>query len=206
MRAVAKALSVVLHPVWMPTAIVVLAFSLHPYLALRFIGDGRIGVLYTMVFVMTAVFPLLSVWMFKRGGMVRDWTMPLREERTLVYAITLMYCGMCYWLLRRTAGHPMVLSLFLGGCVVLAAVLLINLRWKISAHMAGICGLLGALLALMLLQGVQAPLLFAALVALAGALGTARLLITDHTPAQVYTGALLGLVGVLGCALFGLRI
>lgn len=206
MRAVAKALSVVLHPVWMPTAIVVLAFSLHPYLALRFIGDGRIDVLYTMVFVMTAVFPLLSVWMFKRGGMVRDWTMPLREERTLVYAITLMYCGMCYWLLRRTAGHPMVLSLFLGGCVVLAAVLLINLRWKISAHMAGICGLLGALLALMLLQGVQAPLLFAALVALAGALGTARLLITDHTPAQVYTGALLGLVGVLGCALFGLRI
>lgn len=206
MRAVAKALSVVLHPVWMPTAIVVLAFSLHPYLALRFIGDGRIGVLYTMVFVMTAVFPLLSVWMFKRGGMVRDWTMPLREERTLVYAITLMYCGMCYWLLRRTAGHPMVLSLFLGGCVVLAAVLLINLRWKISAHMAGICGLLGALLALMLLQGVQAPLLFAALVALAGALGTARLLITDHTPTQVYAGALLGLVGVLGCALFGLRI
>ncbi len=206
MRAIARGLSVVLHPVWMPTAIVVLAFSLHPYLALRFIGDGRLNILFAMVFVMTAVFPLLSVWVFKRGGLLSGFTMPAREERTLVYAVTLIYVVMCYWLLRRTAGHPMLLDLFFGGCLVLALVLAINLRWKISAHMAGAGGVVGALSALMFLQGVDAPVLFTVALVLSGALGSSRLLLSDHSPAQVHVGFVLGAAVLFMSAVFGWRI
>ena len=38
-----------------------------------------------------------------------------------------------------------------------------------------------------------------------GALGTARLLVTDHSPAQIYAGALVGLASTFLCLLFGIN-
>ena len=63
--------------------------------------------------------------------------------------------------------------------------------------------IIGMVLGLMLFHGARAwflPLLFI----LAGALGTARLLISDHTPAQIYVGAAIGLAGTFGCLAFGI--
>jgi hypothetical protein len=66
----------------------------------------------------------------------------------------------------------------------------------------GIGGVLGMVFGLMLLHGAQLRTLPLLLV-LAGALGSARLLVTDHTPAQVYTGAALGFAGTFLCLLYG---
>ena len=88
--------------------------------------------------------------------------------------------------------------------VGLAATLLITLGWKISAHMVGIGGLVGVVFGLMLIHGAQAPILLGVLFLLVGALGTARLIVTDHSPAQIYIGGLLGLFCTFSCVLFRL--
>ena len=43
------------------------------------------------------------------------------------------------------------------------------------------------------------------LLVMTGALGTARLLVTDHSPAQIYAGALVGLASTFLCLLFGIN-
>jgi hypothetical protein len=202
LRALAHILSVLLHPLWMPTLTVWLCFRIDPYMSYGFTPEGLLLV-YGMIFAMTAVFPLTSVFLMRRSGLVSDLTMPLRRERIPAYLSALMYYGMACFLVYRTTANAMTLGIFFGMTVTLLLVLLITLRWKISAHMAGIGGLVGAIVSVMLVDDREAPLLLCGLFVLAGALGTARLVASDHSPAQVYTGAALGFCGVLGCALYG---
>ncbi len=203
MRTVSQVLSVLLHPLWMPTLTIVLCFGIDPYMSYGFTREGLLMV-YGMVFAMTAVFPLTSVLLLRRTGLVQDMTMPTRQERIPAYLSTLVYYGMCYYLLRTWLDNPATLGIFCGATLGLLLVLLITLRWKISAHMAGIGGLIGALLAVMVVDEREAPVLLCGSFLLAGALGTARLVVSDHTPAQIYAGALLGCACVYGCVVGGI--
>ncbi len=201
MRKAAHVLSVLLHPVWMPTLALAIAFHSDPHLTFAFSQRGQ-WMIIGMVFVMTALFPISSMFMLWRSGAVGELAMPVRKERTVPLLLTLVYCGMAYYLLRRTPNAPATLALFFGIMLTMAAVLFINLRWKISLHTAGIGGLVGMALAFLLIHGSMAgvlPLLFI----LVGALGSARLLVSDHTPAQIYSGAALGAVVTFTCIVAG---
>ena len=123
----------------------------------------------------------------------------MRRERILPFLLSLIYFCMAYYLLRRTPNVAATLALFSGCMVALAATLLITLAWKISAHMVGMGGLIGVVCGLMLIHGAQASILLGVLFLLIGALGTARLLVTDHTPAQIYVGGVLGLFCTFSC-------
>jgi hypothetical protein len=205
MRTFANVLSVLLHPLWMPTLTIWLCFGVDPYMSYGFTKTYLLA-LYGMAFALTALFPLTSALLLRRTGLVNDLTMPTRQERIPAYFMTLGYYVMWYYVLRTRLDNPMTLGIFMGATVGVLLVLLITLRWKISAHMAGIGGLIGALLAVMVTDDREAPLLLCALFVLAGALGTARLVASDHTPAQVYAGALLGCGCVYVCTAFGLVI
>ncbi|HEY0977993.1 MAG TPA: hypothetical protein VGE21_11040 [Flavobacteriales bacterium] len=203
MRTVARVLSVLLHPVWMPTLLVVMIFSLDPYLALAYGNSIQVLVLYGMVLVMTALFPLMSTWMLQRSGVVGSLQLPLRRDRIPVMLVTLLYHGMAYWLLRRTIAHPPTLSLLFGSLLALALASLITLRWKISLHQLGFGGVVGALSALVLVDRLYVPALLATAFVAWGALGSARLLVGDHSPAQVHAGGALGAVVMFASVMFG---
>lgn len=205
MRALANALSVLLHPLWMPTLSLAVCVLIDPYIRFRYTLEG-LYLTGAMVFAMTAVFPLTSALLMRRSGLVSDLTMPHRVERILAYLVTLLYYVMCYYLIRRTTEDQVVLGLFFGAACCLLLVLLITLRWKISAHMAGAGGLIGAVLSVMAADGQRAPWLLCALFVLVGALGTARLITGSHTPAQVYAGAVLGCACVYASVTLGLSI
>lgn len=202
MRKAAHVLSLLLHPVWMPTLALLIAFRIDPHLTFAFSPQGQ-RVIIGMVFIMTALFPAASMLMLWRSGLVSELAMPLRKERLMPFLLTLIYFGMAYYLLRRTPNSPATLSIFLGIILALAADLLLTLRWKVSIHMTGMGGLVGIVLGLMLVHGARTPL-FPLLLLLAGALGTARLLVYDHTPAQVYTGAAIGFAATFGCIVLGI--
>lgn len=197
MRKAAHVLSAVLHPIWMPTLALVIAFALDPHLTFAFTVKGQ-WTIVGMILVMTALFPISSMFMLWRSGLVSKLSMPERRERAIPYLLTLIYFAMAYYLLRRTPSHTVTLSLFSGMITALVVVLLLNIRWKVSLHMVGIGGVVGMLLALVLIHGAPAgPLPLAFL--LAGALGSARLLVGDHSPAQIYVGALIGMAATSVC-------
>ena len=69
MRKAAHVLSLVLHPVWMPTLALLLAFRIDPHLTFAFTPQGQ-WVIVGMVFVMSALFPISSMFMLWRSGAV----------------------------------------------------------------------------------------------------------------------------------------
>lgn len=202
MRAIANVLSVLLHPLWMTTWAVAICFRLDPYMYHGYGMEARLMFL-GMIFLMTALFPLVSALLMHRSGLVSRLSMPTRAERIPVYITSLIHQGMCWYLVHSITDHPVTQGILQGAFITLLITLLITLRWKISAHMAGIGGLIGAVLATLLVDDREATLLLCGLFVLAGALGSARLLTSDHTPAQIHAGALLGFTCVFVSATYG---
>lgn len=189
--AAAQFLSIALHPLFMPVCTLALVLWADPHLGYFLDLRSRLIVL-GMVALMTVVFPITSALLLIRSGLLSGLRMPGRRERVAPYCMTLVYYGMTWFLLARTPLHPLTLSLMIGAALALLLTTLVTLRWKISAHMVGIGGAVGAVVALGHLHRLHLLVPIAGMLVLAGMLGTARLLTSDHTPAQVYAGFLVG--------------
>jgi hypothetical protein len=198
LQFLARVLNILLHPLFMPLYTVALALRVDPHLAFFLPGELR-WIVIGMVALMTVAFPLTSTLLLLRTGLVRSLQMPERKERIAPFAMTAIYYGMAWYLLHRTPLHEAVFAIFFGAILALAITTFVTLRWKISAHMVGIGGLIGALAGLTAIHSLPLLPVIAAAVLLAGALGTARLLTSDHTPAQVYTGAAAGFLCTYLC-------
>lgn len=201
MRTAARWLSVLLHPIFLPTYTLGLALRLDPHLAFFLPAEAQ-WITLGMVALMTIAFPITSTLLLLRAGLISSLEMPARRERIAPYVMTMIYFAMAWYLLRRTPLHPAVHALLLGALVALAATTIITLRWKISAHMVGIGGAVGALTALSSMHGLQLLVPISVLLLFVGALASARLLTSDHTPAQVYVGFFVGALAVATCVLF----
>ena len=105
MRPIALALSIVLHPLLMPVYALALAFSLDVHTSFFLDERGR-WIILGMVALMTVVFPLISITLLWRSGLITDPAMPKRHERTAPYVMTLFYQAMAYYLMRRSDGRP----------------------------------------------------------------------------------------------------
>ena len=196
MPRLARLVSILLHPVFMPVYALGLMVLVDPRMAWALRPDLRPSAL-GMVAALTIVFPLISALLLVRAGLVSGLEMPRAGERIAPYTVTLFYYGITWYLLRKLPLHPAVAQFMVGAGIALLITLLVTPRWKISAHMVGAGGVLGALVALGWL-GVPHffPIVAAALI-LCGLLGTARLVASDHTAGQVYAGAALGFLCLL---------
>lgn len=191
MKTFAHFLSYALHPLFMPLLTVWLALELDPHLGYFLPPPGR-WMMLGMLGIMTIAFPITSALMLQRAGLISSLQMPDHRERTAPFTITLIYCGMAYYLLGKTPLHPLVHAMFLGVLLALLLTILINVRWKISAHMVGIGGLVGALIGIAVVHALPLLPVVALVIVAGGVLGAARLYITDHTQAQILLGAALG--------------
>ena len=135
------------------------------------------------------VFNLLILYKLKY---VTSLKIENRKERTFPLIMTsLCYFGLFYMIYDFNIWPAIKLFILGGGLCILCAAI-INLWWQISAHMIGIGGLIGALLAICFYM--QMPVLMAICVCLiiAGGIGFARLQLNAHTPHQVYVGFIFG--------------
>ncbi len=203
MTGVARLLSWALHPVLMPLLTLLIAFQIDPKLSYFLPDDFQLR-FFSLLAIMTIGFPVLSLIMLYRQGHISSLHLPERKERTGPFMLTLLYYCLTYYFIMRISLDPAIHSMLLGAILALALTILINLSWKISIHMVGIGGLLGCVLALSTYHYPSNPLyLIGLLILLSGALGTSRLLLRAHKPAEVYGGFALGLACVFAVVAIG---
>ena len=193
LHIVSMALSGLLHPLFMPTYGIVLfclAFSQQVPLPPAYWLVACIG-----TFFMTALIPL-SLMIFRRlRGEISDISISKAPERTPIYVYTIIcYAFWCYFLF-KVIHAPFVSLIGVGATIALALVLFINTRWKISAHLTGLGGLFGGILAYVYNYTLPLPMVTITIIlGVALALMFARLYLNAHTSLQVVTGFLLGII------------
>ncbi len=187
--------SILLSPLLMPTYGVIVALWLSNLLVLTL---STKLVIISFVFLLTCVIPVTLILLLKFLKIIDDPQLNNRKERLIPYIITIVcYVATAVYLLMINAPEWLWMFMFGGGCAALVS-LFINFRWKISAHMAGIGGLI-ALLCRINEDGDGVfellPVICGAII-VAGILGTSRIAMERHTLWQVLMGALNGFVCV----------
>ena len=83
-----------------------------------------------------------------------------------------------------------------GSTLSLIAILLINRRWKISAHLSGIGGLTGGIFGYSYFLGINPLGLLVAMLVLSALTALSRIELKAHTPGQTLAGFTVGFLMV----------
>lgn len=147
-----------------------------------------------MIFSFSFVLPVINIYILYRLNRVSSLRMENQSERTFPYVLTsCFYFGLFYLFLDLSVWPSIKVLIFGGGLSVLLTAI-INLRYKISAHMVGAGGLLGSLIVVSYVLKYNAVPQIAVLVLIAGLIATCRLYLKAHQPKQIYAGFFLGLL------------
>lgn len=197
----AKFISRIFHPLLMPTYGYLLLFNTRNYLS-TFLPLKIKIILVALTFLFTFVFPALNAFILLKMGRIKSLEMEDPKERLLPYGTTILYYMALLYLL-YSVHFPLICKIIiLGGACCILLTLLVNLKWKISAHMVGVGGIAGAILAISYRLQSDIQLSFFTILLIAGFVGYARLKLNAHTPAQVYTGFLAGFLIQMGLIVF----
>lgn len=191
---ISKALSIALYPLLLPT------YGIGLYMAMM---HGRLHALPTLyiwvsivgTLVLTALIPIGLMLMLWKRGSISSLHIENAAERTTPYIYTLICFGFwCYFVIDVIQLPSIWNGIAIGATVALAIATIINRRWKISAHLTGMGGLLGGICSIALFYSTMPTMLVIIVLLLSLALMYARLYLNAHTPMQVVCGYLLGIL------------
>jgi hypothetical protein len=195
-RRLAPAISVVTHPLLMPTYAFVFLLNFPAYFSMVIPEEAKWKVI-VLVFGMSAVAPAFLVALLAHYSRVTTIKMHQREERHFPYVVTVMCFYLAYMVMKKTGLSEIYIYLMSGVTLLAFLTLLVNLFWKISSHMVGVGGLTGLFTGISILLETYYAWMILGAVVISGLVGTARLAMGEHTPSQVYAGYLLGFFSLL---------
>ncbi len=194
-RKLATILSYILHPAVYPLLGVLAVIRFTPF----FVPSNILFMSMGLVFVGTYVLPVCISYLLYRLTIIRSLEMKTAKDRRIPY----MLGALCYYLVAMLIEKiqlPREAYLYLLACTMVIVVHLVSLLYfKPSAHLAGIGGFTGLLLALSLKYAVNLLPFLAVCFLLAGFLASARLFLKAHDGRELISGYFSGLllVGVM---------
>ena len=149
-------------------------------------------VMLAMVYLLTVVAPSLLIHLYR---LCQGWTsheLGRKERRLVPYIISIVcYFACFFWMEYRNT--PRVISIIVVVALTIQMVCaLINIWWKISTHTAAIGGVAGGLVSYSIAFSFNPLWWLCFVLILAGAVGTARMILRQHSLSQVVGGFLIG--------------
>lgn len=201
-RPIALFFSAVGHPLLLPSYLYYAVCFHLPGLVQQPVLPDRwrlLGVVVLFTFLLPTLSTLLLLWTGLLTG-----TLELREraQRPLPLLLTAGSFSTAAVLLGNSPAtlEPLLYYMMAGMALTVLLTTLVSLRWKISAHGAGVGGAVGLFAVLYFSEPTLSYLLWWLLgsLAAAGAVLKARLALQAHTSAQAWAGFVLGVGTVVG--------
>ena len=188
----AQVISVLGHPLFMPLYAFGLLIYTNPYINMMITETSKYFTLGILL-VFTIILPVLTSVLFKLFGLIDSLYMKTAKERRWPFLLTLIWYYMGIQLLTRIYVPQSFLLLMIGATSIVGVALVITSRWKISIHMLGIGGVIGAIIGISQRFQFDHSILLIALILFAGLIGYSRLKTNSHNFRQVYAGFIVGI-------------
>lgn len=192
-KVLAEGLSFLLHPLFIPSLLfgVILYFSPH---VVAYLADEYRLYIWGLLTLTTLVIPLSCFLILHYFGTMPSLGMTNRSERPAPFLYISVFYGITTYFFISKFPSLVNINIMLAGITLILFVLtLVTFYWKISAHSTGIGGAVGFLASFTLLyQDGQLLYPLSVMVVLAGISMSARLYLNEHSPPEVWVGALLG--------------
>ena len=197
LKAIAKIISYIFHPLFIPVYLSWFLVRIQPYLFAGFSDWDKTMVMIRFV-VMYTFFPLVTVLLAKGLGFLQSIYLKTQRDRIIPYVASGVYYFWMWYVLRNQPEFPdMVIKLTLAIFIASSIGLLANIYMKVSMH--GIA--MGVMVAFMMLLAFSQPVNFGIYISItlliAGLVCTSRFIVSNHTQAEVYGGLMLGIFSQL---------
>lgn len=186
MKALARALSLLLHPLLVPTEVTLLLLYGPTFYALWPAGI-KIYLLWVIA-LFTMIVPAIFVLFLRTSGRLPDLWLSQRRERLLPLAIGMIFALLCILVVRKLPDAVLLRRLLLATAACEAFCLAVTLRWKISLHLTTMGGVTALLTVMAIAELGQLTVPLYAVVALSGLLASARLHLGSHNGMQILAG------------------
>lgn len=197
LRVPAKLLSYIFHPLFIPTYIF---FWLTWRFPMEFAGINPF-LMFTRklnVFWTTAFFPAFAVFLLWRLKFIDNIFLKTQRERIAPYIISMIFYWWMWYLSRNFTDQPVVLQFFYFGIFLNTVFgLIINNFIKLSMHAMGVGGAATCIILCSLYYQTYLGVDIISIMLLTGLVCTARLILNDHNPRQIYTGLFIGILSQL---------
>jgi hypothetical protein len=199
LKQAAQSISTVFNPLIVPTVGILLVMNYIP--AVDYYSFKLKFVLMAIVICSSCLIPLLYLFISNINQKLfnEKWHANSKILFDLFSCLSLFLGAQ---LLGRLPITGIFKLLLLGSCFVFLIDFIISFRWNISEHVTAIGALWGTLIALNFRYGFDIVLILMGVSLLAGIMGAARIILQQHTPAQVYTGFILGASLMFGFLFF----
>ncbi|MCH3881674.1 MULTISPECIES: hypothetical protein [Tenacibaculum] len=186
-----KLISVLLHPIVVPTIGVILYFLTVPTL---FVKKQKLAIL-GLIFIATYFVPLLLLIVLKALNRIESYQVNTIKERKLPLAFMIVLFYLLGNSLYNIAQIRDIGILFYATSLGLMLIYILFLfKLKTSLHLISMGIALGFFLLMSTFYSVSFSLVIIVIIILSGLLGSSRLHLKAHTPTEVYLGFILGVI------------
>ena len=191
MLRVARITSIVFTPFSIPFLAFLVLF-LFSYL--RIMPILYKGIVLGIVYCFTILTPTITIFLFRKiNGFARHELI----DRTIRYVpilLTIISYVFCLLMMRKLNIPWYMTGIIFVSLVISIICILVNLKWKLSEHMAGMGGIIGGLVSFSALFSYNPVVWLCLFILIAGILGSARIVLGHHTLGEVLSGFVVGLV------------
>ena len=195
----ARIISMLFTPFYLPIIGLAMLFTFS-YLSM-FPWTYKIQVLL-LTYLFTILLPSLLIHLYRR---YQGWNLielGHRERRMVPYAISIVCYFTCIYVMDRLHMPHFMSSIVVAALAVQIVCALINVWWKISIHTAAAGGMGGSVFAFSLFLGFNPIWWFCLIFLLGGILGTCRMILRQHSLAQVVVGFWVGFLAAATAIIF----
>ncbi len=203
LRVIARIISWVFHPVFVPVMVIAFLLYEHPYLFAGFSSFLKFRIMMIAIVCFT-FFPLVTVLLLKGLKFIDTIYLHTQKDRVIPFiACMIWYFWISYvWFnFGKTTGGadmPKEAVLFAAATFISTIIgLMVNIRMKVSLHTISA----GIVLAFFILMAFTQSLHFGSWLSVAllftGLVCTARMIVSDHTTKEIYGGLVTGAASVL---------
>lgn len=200
----ARIFSSVFRPSYFPTVGMLLLVLFFPYLN-QFPLSFKLWLL-SVTYIFTLCLPALGIFIYRR---LHGWSrseLRKQHKRIVPYTISIC-CYICLMHILHASHMPHFITAIISiSLLIQCSCIIINVWWKVSLHAAGSGGAIGAIVGY---SDIYTPLFgfnplrwLSLAILVSGCVMTSRMILRQHTLAQVLGGTLIGIAcGIVGTLL-----
>ena len=147
-----------------------------------------------VVYCFTIFLPTFTIFLFRKmnGYSLRD--MLDRRKRYIPFLLTITSYAFGLAMMYRMRLPWYLINMLWAALVIMVICVVLNLKWKLSEHMAGAGAVIGGITVFSSLFNYNPVWWLCIFILIAGMLGSARIILRHHTLGEVLGGFVVGLV------------
>jgi len=195
-RLLGNLVSYVFHPLFIPVYIIYFLMKAQPQMFASFDARDKVIVLIRF-FVGYTFFPLVTVLIALGLGFLKSVHLKTQKERIVPYmACGIYFFWMAYVLRHQPEFAPEIIQLAMAIFIASSLGLIANIYMKVSMHGMSM-GIMLAFVAMLSMASPGFTLYLSVALLITGLVCTARMIVSDHFPSEIYVGLFVGILSML---------